>query len=142
MARFTPATTVDPAALERQFEQVRRQGFAVSTGEYDVGVSTVAVVVSLRGSLSAASAWVGTRPCWTMSRSWGASLIRRAANSSASWWGVGGEQPIPLSRRTHVHDSGTSGRLGDRFWTYVRFQGPLQRCSHSSPPHISPAFDP
>lgn len=49
MGHFTPATTVDPTALERQFEQVRRQGFAVSTGEYDVGVSTVAVVVSLRG---------------------------------------------------------------------------------------------
>lgn len=56
MARFTPSTTVDPAVLEQQFEKIRRQGYATSTGEYDDGVSTVAMVVRLRnepfGSLS------------------------------------------------------------------------------------------
>ncbi|APX31778.1 hypothetical protein BH708_02530 [Brachybacterium sp. P6-10-X1] len=45
MARFTRATTVDPAVLEHQFEQVRRRGYAVSSGEYDVGVSTVAMAI-------------------------------------------------------------------------------------------------
>src|SRR5699024_9873534 len=56
MARFTPSTTVDPAALEQQFEKIRRQGYATSAGEYDRDVSTVAMVVRLRnesfGSLS------------------------------------------------------------------------------------------
>lgn len=56
MARFTPATTVDPSVLAQQFEQVRRQGYAVSSGEYDVGVSTVAMAVRVSnvpfGSLS------------------------------------------------------------------------------------------
>ncbi|MGP4976738.1 IclR family transcriptional regulator [Brachybacterium tyrofermentans] len=56
MARFTPSTIVDPALLELQFERIRRQGYATSIGEYDHGVSTVAMVVRLRnepfGSLS------------------------------------------------------------------------------------------
>ncbi|WP_218192333.1 IclR family transcriptional regulator [Brachybacterium vulturis] len=56
MARFTPSTTIDPAVLEQQFERIRRQGYATSSGEYDVDVSTVAMVVRLRnepfGSLS------------------------------------------------------------------------------------------
>lgn len=49
MARFTPSTTTDPAVLEQQFERIRRQGYATSTGEYDDDVSTVAMVVRLRG---------------------------------------------------------------------------------------------
>lgn len=49
MARFTDATTVEPAQLEQQFAQIRRQGYAATTGEYDVDVSTVAVMVALRG---------------------------------------------------------------------------------------------
>lgn len=49
MARFTPSTTVDPIVLEQQFEQIRRQGYATSLGEYDEGVATVAMVVRVRG---------------------------------------------------------------------------------------------
>lgn len=49
MARFTPHTTVDPSVLEEEFARVRRQGYAVTVGEYDPGVSAIAVLVSLRG---------------------------------------------------------------------------------------------
>lgn len=49
MARFTDRTVVDPTALEEQFETVRRLGYAATTGEYDPHVSTVAMMVSLRG---------------------------------------------------------------------------------------------
>lgn len=48
-ARFTEATITEPDQLETEFAKVRRQGYAWTTGEYDAGVSTVAVLVRLRG---------------------------------------------------------------------------------------------
>jgi DNA-binding IclR family transcriptional regulator len=47
MARFTERTVTDIGVLEEQFRQVREQGYAVSEGEYDPGVATLALPVFL-----------------------------------------------------------------------------------------------
>ncbi|MFI9605405.1 IclR family transcriptional regulator [Streptomyces sp. NPDC004069] len=60
MARFTDRTVTDPDQLEREFRQVRAQGYAWTVGEYDAGIGTVAVPVFLGaepyGSLSLGAA--------------------------------------------------------------------------------------
>ncbi|MCF2126651.1 IclR family transcriptional regulator [Strepomyces sp. STD 3.1] len=60
MARFTERTVTDADQLEREFRQVRAQGYAWTTGEYDAGIGTVAIPVFLGaepyGSLSLGAA--------------------------------------------------------------------------------------
>lgn len=60
MARFTDRTSTDPDVLEREFLQIRAQGYAWTVGEYDAGIGTVAVPVFLGrepyGSLSLGAA--------------------------------------------------------------------------------------
>lgn len=49
LTRFTEITITDRAALERELEQTRRQGYARSEGELDAGVSAVAAPIWSRG---------------------------------------------------------------------------------------------
>ena len=50
MARFTERTILDHRVLERQFERIRHQGYALTTGEYDPAVTTIAMVIRLDGA--------------------------------------------------------------------------------------------
>lgn len=49
VARFTDRTVVDPQALEDEFLEIRRKGYAVTVGEYDTHVACVAVLVTVQG---------------------------------------------------------------------------------------------
>ncbi|GAA4847053.1 IclR family transcriptional regulator [Saccharopolyspora rosea] len=48
LARFTARTVTDLDRLEREFAEIRRDGWAYTVGEYDVDVATLAVPVFLR----------------------------------------------------------------------------------------------
>ncbi|MCB1350261.1 MAG: IclR family transcriptional regulator [Maritimibacter sp.] len=45
--RFTPSTIVDPDQIERDLQQVRRNGYAICDGEIEEGVASVAVPVNI-----------------------------------------------------------------------------------------------
>jgi DNA-binding IclR family transcriptional regulator len=45
MERRTPRTVTDPVQLQRELEQVRRQGYATAFGELEVGLDAIAVPV-------------------------------------------------------------------------------------------------
>lgn len=55
LQRFTDATLVDRAALERRFDQVRAQGYALVSEELEVGLRAIAVPVRDRRGRSIAS---------------------------------------------------------------------------------------
>lgn len=54
LARLTPTTIVDPEVLERELEQVRRRGYATTSGELEEGLVGMAVPVLERGACVAA----------------------------------------------------------------------------------------
>lgn len=62
MARFTDRTVTDIDALEDQFRQIREQGYALSEGEYDPGVATLALPVFVRES-PVATISIGSSRC-------------------------------------------------------------------------------
>lgn len=51
LARFTERSPVDVSALQKEFAIIRRQGYAFTIGEYDPGVSAMAIPVFVRGAL-------------------------------------------------------------------------------------------
>ena len=74
LAAFTPRTITDPAALAREIEQVRAQGYAEAIEEREAGLSAVAApiwdagrdlaaIVALQGPTSRFDATRSPRPC-------------------------------------------------------------------------------
>lgn len=49
MARFTDRTVIEAGRLDEEFATIRRQGYALTFGEYDAGVAALAVPIFLRG---------------------------------------------------------------------------------------------
>jgi len=57
---FTPATKTDPAALRADLEETRARGYALVAGEYEPGVTSIAVpVLDSHGKATAALGIVG-----------------------------------------------------------------------------------
>ena len=52
--RLTPNTLVDPGDLDREFERIRRRGYAYDREEYEIGVSCVAAPLLQEGHIVAA----------------------------------------------------------------------------------------
>jgi IclR family KDG regulon transcriptional repressor len=66
LRRYTPKTVVEPEALRREIEEVRRKGIAFDDGEYDAELRCVAVPVhDFAGRIAGAIGISG--PIWRLS---------------------------------------------------------------------------
>ena len=69
LERFTAATTVTVADLEREFAAIREQGYALTLGEHDAGVFGISAPVFLgNGRLEAVTTMVGPVVRWQPAR--------------------------------------------------------------------------
>jgi len=81
LAKFTPSTITDPALLEADLEQIRRDGYAISIGEREEGAySVVAPVMNGKGEIFASLSISG--PVFRLSEEQKASNIRAALTAA------------------------------------------------------------
>lgn len=86
LARFTPATQVDPRALRRNLEEIRRTGVAVDRDEWDPGWTAVSTPIVDDGRVVAMIGVMATTPRFTKTklRTAGAQIRRAAAAAAAA----------------------------------------------------------